>query len=99
MEEQSGNEDQTETQKKPGEERQLARDNRVVNLSVEGQQRCAVKEEQREAEEKQNAFKVALAAVPENHRHPEKRQQGTGGENDKLDIEHHESNFSGGATG
>jgi hypothetical protein len=33
--------------------------------------------------------------MAENDHHPEKRQQRSGGENDKLDVEQQESKFSG----
>src|ERR1700687_583610 len=47
----------------------------VVNLRVQSEERPAIEKEQREAQEKENALKVALSAIAENHHHPEELQQ------------------------
>src|SRR5260370_41126898 len=47
----------------------------VVDLRVQRQERPAIKKEQRQTQKKENAFKIALAAVAENHHHPKKLQK------------------------
>src|SRR5271155_4387070 len=89
--EQRGNYGQTGADKNPSEPFQLRRRYCVVGLGVRFEERGTIEKEQSEAQEEEDALKIALAAMSENHHHPEKRQQRSGSENYKLDIQHQES--------
>src|ERR1700733_1237169 len=47
----------------------------IVNLRIHCEQRAAVKQKQRSAEEEENALEIALAPIAKDHHHPEQRQQ------------------------
>ena len=59
----------------------------VIDLGVEGEERATVEAEKGKTEEEEDAFEIALAAVAEDDNHPEKHQEGAGGEADEADVE------------
>ena len=46
-----------------------------MNLRIQREERTTVKKEQRQAQKKENALKIPLPTVTEDHYHPEKLQQ------------------------
>src|SRR5712692_11839586 len=59
----------------------------VMNLRIQGQQRSGVKKEKRQTQKEENALKIALPSVAENHHHPEKLQQRPERVADKPDVD------------
>jgi hypothetical protein len=59
----------------------------VVDLRVQRQERPAIKKEQCQTQKKENALKIALAAVAENHHHPKELQQRAKRAADKPDVD------------
>jgi len=59
----------------------------VIDLRIESEERATVEAEEGQAEEEEDAFEIALAAIAEDDDHPEKHQEGAGGEADEADVE------------
>ena len=80
-------ETQAETEDGPREDIQSFRRLRVIELGIEGEERTGIEEKQSEAEEEEDTFEIALAAVAEDDHHPEEREEGAGGETDQANVE------------
>ena len=64
-------------------------------MRIQSEQEAAEKGGEREAEEKENALEIALAAVAENNDHPEEGEEGAGGEEEEAEVSEpvHESGW------
>jgi hypothetical protein len=87
MNKERGSETKAGTQDGPGKSSEERRRLRIIDLRIESEKGAAVEEEEGEAEEKEDAFEVALAAIAEDNHHPEEHEQGACGETDEAHIE------------
>src|SRR5208283_1733788 len=81
------NKPQPEAEKRPGEAKQGGRWSAIVDLRVQRQKTAAEKKRQRQTEEKKHALEIPLAAVTENHHHPEEWEQRSGSQQNEAEIE------------
>ena len=79
MDDERGKKPEAEAQKSPGKREQTVGWNSVIKLSVEREKAAAAKQRQCETKKKEYALEVALAAMAENHNHPEERQESASG--------------------
>src|SRR5437879_12253800 len=59
----------------------------MINMRVRRKNQPAIKKEQCQTQKKENALKIALAAVAENHHHPKQLQQRAKRAADKPDVD------------
>jgi len=87
IEKERWSEPQTKAEKYPSKAQQGGRRSGIEELAVERQEAAAEKTGEGQAQEKEDALEAALAAMAEDHYHPEKRQQRSSSENDEAQIE------------
>lgn len=76
MNDERGKKPEAEAQKSPGKGEQAWRRRGVIKLRVQREKTAAANQREGQAEKEEDALKVALAALAENHNHPEERQKG-----------------------
>src|SRR5690242_14299281 len=87
MKQQCRQDPQTGYDKRPGNSLEQSRRRRIVNLRVQRQQRPAIEKKQRQAQKEKHPLEIPLAAVAQNHHHPEQHQQRAGGVTDQPNVE------------
>ena len=86
MNDERGKNPEADAEKSPGKRKQSIRWNAVVKLGVEREQTAAAKQRQCETKKKEYTLEVTLAAMAEDHNHPEERQESASSQSDQAGV-------------
>jgi hypothetical protein len=87
MNHQRWDQEQGKTEKRPSKVKDCCRRGAIKQLRIQREQAASEKTRQCEAQEEEDPLEIALAAVPQNHHHPEKWQQRSRSQGNQAKVE------------